>query len=360
MPAETSSEDCLKQVSVWLRSCLENHAGCKIRKASPESPTTLPTRLVDVGSLELGIEPSLVITKNLGVDIIEYVALSHRWGLEKFITLIFRNIDDFTKRLPFGDLRAVFQDAISLTRSLGIRYIWIDSLCIIQDSIDDWMSESAIMGEIYRNSLFTIAASAAAEGSENFYAKRDVFNVIPFSVNIKWKSHEGQYICFKGNLRSSGIADAALNQRGWVIQERSLSPRTVYFGRQLFWECRELMACRTCPRRFCLQHDHGERAIRSVKIREMDANSNTFNAMSWEGVVSAYTRCGLTKGEDKLIALSGIVKQLRRQYNNADYIAGLWRSELHQQLHWYMSSTENQAKPKTYRGMLFQNIADSL
>ena len=307
----------------------------------------------------MGIEPCLVITRNLGLDTIEYVALSHRWGLEKFITLIFRNIDDFTKRLPLDDLRVVFRDAISLTRSLGIRYIWIDSLCIIQDSADDWRSESAIMGEIYRNSLFTIAASAAAEGNGNFYVKRDVLNVTPFSVNIKWKSHEGQYICFKGNLRSSGIADAALNQRGWVIQERSLSPRTVYFGQQLFWECRELVACETCPRGFCLQHDHGERATRVVKIREIDENSKTFNAVSWESVVSAYTRCGLTKGEDKLIALSGIAKQLRRLYN-ADYIAGLWRSELHQQLHWYMGSTENQAKPKSYRGMLSQSIADPL
>lgn len=70
-----------------------------------------------------------------------------------------------TVNIFLSDLPPLFQDAIIITRQLGLRYLWIDSLCIIQDSLRDWETEAAKMASIYQNSYVTISATDASNGS---------------------------------------------------------------------------------------------------------------------------------------------------------------------------------------------------
>lgn len=140
----------------WLSECRSSHSNCSsIEKHS------LPTRVIDVGPSDGSVAPRL--RQSMG-ESGEWAALSHCWG--KFVSkmLTSTTFDDLIHSIPMTTLSNNFQDAIKITRILGIQYLWIDSLCIIQDSTEDWLRESARMGEIYKYSVLTIAATNAEDG----------------------------------------------------------------------------------------------------------------------------------------------------------------------------------------------------
>jgi Heterokaryon incompatibility protein (HET) len=94
----------------------------------------------------------------------QYVTLSHCWGQQKFLTTTKETLPLRTKGIEWDSMPRTFQDAATITRRLGFQYLWIDALCIIQDSEIDWETESAKMGSIYQDSVLTIAASDARDG----------------------------------------------------------------------------------------------------------------------------------------------------------------------------------------------------
>jgi hypothetical protein len=106
---------------------------------------------------------------------IEYLTLSHCWGKDQIFRLLETNIDQLRKAIPTNRLPQTFQQAIALTKRMGHRYIWIDSLCIIQDSEDDWHYESSRMGDVYKNSFCNISATAAEDGRMGLFFERDRF-----------------------------------------------------------------------------------------------------------------------------------------------------------------------------------------
>ncbi len=96
----------------------------------------------------------------------EYIALSHCWGGKISPLLTTETLEPFQNRLSYAALPANFRDAIVITRELGIRYLWIDSLCILQDSKQDWQQESKMMAAIYRDSTLTISAMASSGSTQ--------------------------------------------------------------------------------------------------------------------------------------------------------------------------------------------------
>ncbi|TVY93985.1 hypothetical protein LAWI1_G000680 [Lachnellula willkommii] len=151
----------LELAKKWIDACLETHESCK----STED-RQLPTRLVDVGSTPIRLIQSSDLTTKP-----RYATLSHCWGSRNFQKLQQDNIEDFMRAIPEENLTKTFQDAIYITRSLGLRYLWIDSLCIIQLVDVDWRSESALMSSIYGGSTVTIAAAGAKDGTEGCFLK---------------------------------------------------------------------------------------------------------------------------------------------------------------------------------------------
>jgi hypothetical protein len=95
------------------------------------------------------------------------VALSHCWGGSTPIITIMANISKFMKRIP-TPLPKVFADAVAVTRALGIQYLWINSLYIIQDSREDWSNQAPHMASVYGSAYITIAADAASNSSQGF------------------------------------------------------------------------------------------------------------------------------------------------------------------------------------------------
>ena len=144
----------------WFDNCLRNHAKCSERFADSDQ---LPTRLIDVGPLDGTQEPRLVLSSELqGCLDLRYITLSHRWASSTVLKLESTNIESLRRCIPLESLPQTFVDAIEVTRALSARYLWIDSLCILQDSLDDWQAEAAEMGRVYQNCFGNLAATGAA------------------------------------------------------------------------------------------------------------------------------------------------------------------------------------------------------
>lgn len=277
-----------------------------------------PTRLIDIG-LSKNCNPRLLITSEVPPDG-PYVTLSHCWGSVNVIQLKCESLNHFTNGIAITDLPKTFVDAICVTRRLGFRYIWIDSLCIIQDSPGDWLREAMLMYLVYSNSICNIAATGSIDVSIGLFRSRNVHILFPCEINTYYNGIEDplQYHIIDRFFWKTHLCNAPLNQRSWVVQERFLAPRNLHFGsQQLFWECREFDAAEKYPMGLpmALKYSAAFKSfdpvfdasrMRTITGREWDAGYN-FN-MLWNKLVEAYSSSRLTKPEDKLIAFAGVAK----------------------------------------------------
>jgi len=145
------------------------------------------------------------------------------------------NLEDMRNGIDLNDLSKTFLDALSVTRMLQQRYIWIDSLCIIQDDGDDWTKESSYMNEIYLRSLCNVCATAASDGSEGLFVTRQPRSMKSLKLDL---GNGYPLYLFDDNMWRQNLIDRApLNTRAWVCQERILSPCNIHFAKdQIFWE----------------------------------------------------------------------------------------------------------------------------
>jgi hypothetical protein len=242
--SNTDSVSSWTTATNWLQSCIESHPKC----SRSLDHSWLPTRVIDVGSIS---NPDLRLRiTNLASPVSPYATLSHCWGKLKIKQLLLSNLSTLVNGIVFAELPMTFQDAIVITRRLGLRFLWIDSLCIIQDSIEDWAHESAMMDLVYSNSTCNIAATAAEDSSVGCFFERNPLLAQPCRVKIDSfpgpVSDSGQYHLVQEALFFNSIDNQPLNWRGWVLQEQFLSPRIIRCGRnQLFWECQEMVSMQT-------------------------------------------------------------------------------------------------------------------
>jgi len=248
-----------------------------------------------------------------------------------------------TTARPSKDLPKTFQDAIKITKDLGFRYIWIDSLCIIQDDADDWRRESVLMGNVYGGSSLNVAASGAPDGNWGCFFDRDTRLVEKCLVMAcrEQGSPRTIHYCADDKLYSRCISDSPLSQRAWFFQERFLAPRTLHFGTsQLFWECRENNACETfpisLPEHFPVKQDWAHVNGADNELYEL-----------WRSITVSYSKGRLTKDRDKLVAISRVARNVAQRFGG-EYLAGMWRQHLIEQLMWFVSEAP-EPRPSEYR-----------
>lgn len=186
------------------------------------------------------------------------MTLSHCWGELHFIQLLEDNLSEMMMEISLSDLPKTFQDAVKITRELGFRFLWIDSLCIIQDSRVDWEEESISMGNIYKNAIFNIAATSAENANAGCcFPRQHIVSrhcVISFDAPLDQDFNTNRFIIMEGYDWIDSIVFSPLNTRAWVVQEQFLSPRILHFAKdQVFWECNELVRTNILPPSpFCL------------------------------------------------------------------------------------------------------------
>lgn len=326
-----------------------------------------PTRLIDIGESSIA-NPRLVLSSESSLDG-PYVTLSHCWGSARSLQLTLSRLADLQQLIPVSDLPRTFKQSFEITRRLGFRYIWIDSLCIIQDSKDDWLFEAACMHEVYSHSYCTIAATASADSHQGLFRHRATQFLYPSEIEIPWLSGTGKYQLIDYDFWSSQIQDQPLHRRGWVVQERLLSRRVLHFSsQQLVWECRELDAAEKYPGGLPMVLatsggalfkglDPQKDGARIRRISEEDPHPKFYIYEIWNKIVKAYSRSLLTFGDDKLIALSGIAKRQQLEMND-QYIAGLWLKLLPSQLLWSIRGCRQidntpSVRPEKYRAPSF-------
>ena len=344
----------------WYEQCLKDHPIC----CSPSSSGTVyPARLIDIGCGQ-EIEPRLCETSNLEARF-RYLTLSHRWGEYRILCLRTDNIEQMRKAVLEPAISKTFREAMFVVKALGERYIWIDSLCIIQDSPNrrDWFEESTKMHSIYANALCNISATGAIDGRDGCFFNRSSLLIQPLRITNARNGLEdlphGTYLCVDWDIWTNDVDDAPLTCRAWVVQERLLSRRVLHFGRrQVLWECRETQACETFPHGLPPQLYRLHQAIYKVidpniegaRAREQRKRSShpELNVYKlWNSIVEAYTRASLTMEDDKFIAIMGLAQHVQKPLNQK-YFAGLWEKKFADQLLWAPRYCEGKVKPQRY------------
>ena len=339
----TGSSASLSRIKAWLDICSSSHPACS--RADSQAPP-LPTRVLAVGTK--GSSKCHLVSGNKKNG--HYATLSHSWGdprnrplstTDQTISCRQRGIED--KALP-----KTFRDAVQVCRELGIEYIWIDSLCIIQEqeTQEDWAKEAPTMGQVYGNSMLTISAAAAADSTQGCFKER--LGLILWPCPIVLFGHfcylyrypmNREEIC--GNP-GDGEWDASnvLTQRAWVLQEQILSLRTITFSKNLLiWRCPSLSTNEKYP----LGIPHApDISVDSHRFLQCIVNgitssmptkpmSGSYNC--WYNTVEEFTYRKLTYEEDRLPAIAGIAERFGRAVNDS-YHSGLWRHDMIRGLLW--------------------------
>jgi hypothetical protein len=372
IPGDTSSSDSLDTAKKWIERCTQGHPDC-----GPGNRQRLPTRVIDVGSSTS--EVRLYETKG---EIERYAALSHCWGKVKLLRTLKENVAQLTKGIPWASLPKTFRDAIDFTRRLGLRWIWIDSLCIIQDDSDDWQKEAAQMADIYQHAYVTLAATTSGDSSGGLYTNQSHEKHRPQKLSVVNDIDDSDcslYTALKIDHVEESSRKFPLVGRAWVYQERLLSARVLHFaGYELNWECRSASWCECGrlekglpsgmpPKIEFMGHleqnaasDEQDTAPEGSEVpkigwrlyRKQLPTRHDYNTTSqqwtpkekvWRQMVRDYLGLGLTVPKDIFPALAGVAK-VWNIHTDDQYLAGLWRKSLLQDLCWGMDSPKTRIK----------------
>ena len=234
-------------------------------------------------------------------------------------------------------------------------------MCIFQDSRTDWEKESAMMGEVYRNSACNIGATGSLNSDGGLFHYRNPVDILPLSIETQWLPETSiknwasdrielndNYTIFEKDFWNKELSNAPLLSRGWVVQERILCPRMLHFGaRQILWECLELDASEVYPHGRPDQDlaKHNLSSSSTYQPMKPLVDSNGIPAISsaesismenftiWKKVIYLSAGTNLTKSSDKLASISGVAKSMRVPPND-QYLAGLWKSYIFGFLFW--------------------------
>lgn len=316
-----------------MTTCQDSHDQC-----SNKDDGVLPTRVLDV----TGSAIKLVITDTLLRG--KYVALSHCWGPSQPLKTLKDNIASHQQGIDLHALPQTFQDAITVTRFLDIQYLWIDSLCIVQDDYFDWEREAAKMAGVYGLAYLVLGASSAAADGEGFLGPRALHWGGSLEVpcpSPHWMSH----IHYR-ELRDHPMPNTVhksrgpLETRGWTFQERAMARRFVSFGKhELLWNCSCLWDCE-CDWTHIRRGKPNEES--DIMLKNGVVLFPRINQLSEEdlyhewriAIVYPYSYRDLSFSKDRLFALSAISTAFHERLDD-EFLAGLWRKQLHRDLSWH-------------------------
>ncbi|KAI0182637.1 heterokaryon incompatibility protein-domain-containing protein, partial [Xylaria flabelliformis] len=333
-----------------IDQCLYNPEHVHCRMGADDEKPLLPSRVLDVGLLnDNDTALKLVILPGQRA---EYAALSYCWGGKQNFETRSDTLDSNMKSIAYDLLPLTIQDAVRFTRALRIRYLWVDSLCILQDSQEDKDKEIKKMADIYSKSTVTICAAAATSSKDGFLRQsqtevHDSLTVaLPLMVHDNKKSKtEVVYLrpsiseptWLRGNDRIWPT-----DRRAWTFQETYLSPRIIsIFDIGYQWECLT----------FSFNEEDAARSSRLItgerlkrfqrlfpKSKTLDLHQKQSLYKEWDSIIWQFSARSLSFQEDKLPAISAVAQAFQKALNNEQYIAGIWLSRIREGLSWYCAS----------------------
>ena len=339
------SDDTAAMIKKWHYSCQQNHSKCL-------RPAFRPQRLLHVGGGEVGHLTLQPCHENFVPTVLEYAALSYIWGGPQRFMTTKDSLGARMTRIDLGDLPGTIRDAVLVCRAIGIQWLWVDVLCIIQDDPKDKLEQVKMMGEVFRSATLTIVPAFSQRSDEGFLSDTFENVTLPFQrFHDKTSSGRRGSVCLiKKQLDTPRFP---IESRGWTLQERLLSTRLLYFhpGR-IDWVCEEshLFAGSTSSYSVNLIDDSVTRGNRSwdkwnfFDRSDMNINVNQ-QIRRWYDISHDFSQRTLSDPLDRLPALAGVAKELRLVFPGiGDYVAGLWTTNLAQQLLWRRSGHDGQPK----------------
>jgi hypothetical protein len=356
VPADSSSIECLSTAQRWMKACLSHHKGCRRSPLSADEQYFLPTRVINVGDGHQNPFLYLVSKEEMG----SWVSLSYCWGGDSDFVLTKSTFRTLVDSPDLHNFPQTIQDAIIITRNLGMQFLWVDALCIFQDSLDDWQSEAPKMESVYHNAVLTIVAADSPAVSTGIFKQRDI---IP-TCSLPWKVPNFTppgHLAIESEDRKSDLnigrsVSISLNKadyqrnylpdpsnsrwasRGWTLQEDLLSWRTLsYTSTQVLWGCSTLKVW-----------EDGQLASKNSTDSENPLSFHKYTTLSWkclephidksltalyEGyndwyqLVTVYSSRQLTKEADRLAAIEGLARKIQPHFIDS-YCAGLWKNDL--------------------------------
>lgn len=335
-PVRSDTDVCFGRIAKWIDTCVQDHS-CAITFQE----RYLPTRLIDTSPDGAPAGLRLVLSSILSPEDTRYAALSHCWGNNQtrnnpLPVTTTATLPLNLRQINWDSLTPTFQDSIIVVRRLGLRYVWIDSLCIVQDDPADFAREAGRMASVYGQAFFVIAATRGTSGDAGLFHDRVEAHLISQSGPSRIP---GSYLYVSEAINHQPFATnnpfhfdtTPLFERAWCFQERLLASRVVHFsndeivfecGYHVDCECRAIVALGT---------------VETFKMKTMAALRRDLSTASrlelWYSVVEPYSACRLTHESDRLPALSGFAHLLTSP-GLGQYCAGLWQSELPSGLLW--------------------------
>ncbi|KAK3681569.1 heterokaryon incompatibility protein-domain-containing protein [Podospora appendiculata] len=322
-----------------LDFCQRNHKVCE--HASRSAPRQMPTRIIDVGPVSSPTSPPtqpprLVLAKDLPSPE-PYTALSYCWGqgVGDKLELRRHTLATLLTHMPLASLTRTHQDAIRFTRALGIRYLWIDALCILQGDPADWARESKRMGSVYGGAYLTIIASRASDSADGFLAnsyRTASQNLIPAPCPLPCGAsplaRAGPALGTVYVTAPRSTAGGPVDARGWCFQESLLAHRAISFGTEQL-----LYSCRTAKR-----YEDGDRSlvVSGSSFRRLagpDPGPRGEVLRSWYAMLQNFSPRALTEPHDVFACIASLALVAHRVLR-CRYLAGLWEADIPRGLVW--------------------------
>ncbi|KAE9375170.1 HET-domain-containing protein [Stipitochalara longipes BDJ] len=342
LPTSTAASATFQWLDEKLKECLSTHSECK---AYSQNSTYLPTRVIDVGA-STNTPSGKVYLVYPAIENRQgpYTTLSYCWGGEQNSSLTTANLQAYRDPLVGIDISTLpktLQDAIVVTRRLGIRFLWVDSLCILQDDPTDWRREAATMCHVYQNSYLTIAALKSTTSAGGLFAAR---NPLVFQPGWLFEDAGGNagavYLHTQIDSIANSLMEAPLRKRAWVFQELALSPRIVYYADLMVYQCcigaKSDMTCGD------IREDGGNQFLqmfcsptlcRQMPSSVLESRDHEHFVILWFYAIHFYTSANLTEPDDRQIAISGVIQSIGNRIGFRN-IAGLWEPTFMYHLMW--------------------------
>ena len=333
--------EAIESIKQWLSDCVNHHQQCVLRNDTAVGSTT-PKRLIRVETdLDGTLKVNLVSCSDQEPR--PYAALSYCWGVAQNVVLTEAKIEAWYTEVSAASLPQSIQDALSVVNGLGIQYLWVDALCIIQDSSTDKDEEISVMNLIYEQAELTICVGIAAACTEGFLQKR-LFGEVPMptldysALQIACPTGEQGTVLVKTS-QNYYTNNEPLYERAWTLQEQMLSSRVlVYSSCQVWWECLEVKGCDRGKPQSIVSNGGTIGSLPHNGLAKRVERSLNHNCdylwESWKEIVMDYSGRKLSVATDKLPALSALASSFTSIWN-CPYYAGLWERKLLEGLRWY-------------------------
>jgi hypothetical protein len=375
----------LSRVRDWIKTCLEEHTACADFHASTTNEYERPTRV-----LEISGEQEVKLRCNMTCERYEYLALSHMWGEnhQNQIQLVESRLGEFIANVPWNELSLIYHEAIHVTRELGYRYLWIDSLCIIQDSVSDWNYEARRMASVYGNCVCNIAYLFPPDSNQPVRGDPRVWS--PCILRTAMATTPGIYVRHLVDSWSRAFPEEQqdwlvqrnwpLFSRAWTFQEYLLSPRTLLYGhKNLMFQCSELFydellgpiassgnITQTVRGRDFNKSRYFPGLVTRRKMRsgiDLSSSSALRLVLDWMSLVNEYRTRTLSYPCDRVIAFAGIATSYHKLISWT-YLAGVWWEHMPLCLLWFVerkpAASVRSQYPEFKRGEDIEYTADIL